>query len=115
MDEEKSLELLRAIAAAGDKANMWTAGESVGLDRGTTEALSLELMDRGYLDMASLSGAVRLTPPGRRGAAGRGRGRTSAGYGGAVRSHRRTGSGPGAHRFKRPEGRPGHPAGRPGA
>lgn len=64
MDEEKSLELLRAIAAAGDKANMWTAGESVGLDRGTTEALSLELMDRGYLHMASLSGAVRLTPQG---------------------------------------------------
>lgn len=64
MDEVKSLEFLRAIAAAGDKANMWTAGQAVGLERGATEALSLELMDRGYLEMASLSGAVRLTPSG---------------------------------------------------
>lgn len=64
MDEVKSLEFLRAVAAAGDKANMWTAGQAVGLERGATETLSLELMDRGYLEMASLSGAVRLTPSG---------------------------------------------------
>lgn len=64
MDETKSLEFLRAIAAAGEKANMWTAGEAVGLDRAATETISLELMDGGYLEMASLSGAVRLTPQG---------------------------------------------------
>lgn len=64
MDDIKRVEFLRAIAAAGDKANMWTAGEAVGLDRTATETLSLEFMDRGYLEMASLSGAVRLTPQG---------------------------------------------------
>lgn len=64
MDEVKSLEFLRAVAAAGDKANMWSAGEAVGLDRGATESLSLELMDQGYLEMASLSGAIRLTAKG---------------------------------------------------
>jgi hypothetical protein len=64
MDEVKSLEFLRAVAAAGDKANMWSAGEAVGLERGATESLSLELMDQGYLEMASLSGAIRLTAKG---------------------------------------------------
>ncbi|MCB2191248.1 MAG: hypothetical protein KQI62_06760 [Deltaproteobacteria bacterium] len=64
MDEVKSLEFLRAIATEGETANMWTAGEAVGLDRGATESLGLELMDRGYLEMASLSGAVRLTTQG---------------------------------------------------
>lgn len=61
MDDVKRLEFLRAVAAAGDKANMWTAGEAVGLGRAATETLSLDLMDLGYLEMASLSGAVRLT------------------------------------------------------
>ncbi len=64
MDELKRLEFLRALASAGEKANMWTAGQAVGLERAATENLSLELMDQGYLEMASLSGAVRLTPQG---------------------------------------------------
>jgi hypothetical protein len=64
MDDVKRLEFLRAIAAAGDGANMWVAGESVGLDRAATENLSLDLMGMGYLEMASLSGAVRLTDKG---------------------------------------------------
>lgn len=38
MDEVKNLEFLRAVAAAGDKANMWSAGETVGLDRGPRKA-----------------------------------------------------------------------------
>lgn len=64
MDDNTKLEFLRAVAAAGDKANMWAVGEGLGLERIPTENLAVGLMEMGYLEMASLSGAVRLTPKG---------------------------------------------------
>lgn len=64
MDEVKRLEFLRQLAQAGEAANMWTAGQAVGLDRASTEQLSLDLLTQGVLEMASLSGGVRLTAAG---------------------------------------------------
>ncbi|RJX33423.1 MAG: hypothetical protein C4525_09150 [Desulfarculus sp.] len=64
MEDVKRLEFLRQLASAGAKANMWRAGEAVGLDHAATEQLSLDLMAQGLLEMASLSGAVRLTESG---------------------------------------------------
>ncbi|MEW5912007.1 MAG: hypothetical protein AB1814_05595 [Thermodesulfobacteriota bacterium] len=64
MEDLKRLEFLRRLAAAGAKANMWRAGEALGLDHAATEQLSLDLMTQGLLEMASLSGGVRLTEAG---------------------------------------------------
>ncbi len=64
MDDNTKLEFLKAIAAAGDSANMFAVGETLGLERNATENLGVELMERGYLEMASLSGGVRLTAKG---------------------------------------------------
>ncbi|MCF8032115.1 MAG: hypothetical protein K9K66_02595 [Desulfarculaceae bacterium] len=64
MDDLKKLEFLKALAEAGDSANMWTAGEAVGLEHNAIENLGVELMNQGYLEMASLSGGVRLTDKG---------------------------------------------------
>ncbi len=61
MDDLKRLEFLRQLALEGDSANMWNAGEAVGLDRAATEALAMDLMAQGVLEMASLSGGVKLT------------------------------------------------------
>ena len=64
MDDNTKLEFLKAIAAAGDSANMWTAGEALGLEHNVIENLGVGLMEQGYVEMASLSGGVRLTAKG---------------------------------------------------
>lgn len=70
MDDARSLELLKQLAAAGEAANLWQAGEALGLDRGQAEDLGTGLMAQGYLEMVNLSGAVRLTDSGRQALAG---------------------------------------------
>jgi hypothetical protein len=65
MDPEQRSRFLQAIAAAGDSADMWQAGQDLGLERSDTESLATALMAEGLLEMVSLSGKVRLTPAGR--------------------------------------------------
>lgn len=65
MSEDKELELLRRLAAAGDQANMWEAGAAMGLDRSATETLAMELFAKQAMEVANLSGKVRLTAAGR--------------------------------------------------
>ena len=64
--EQQRSRFLRAIADAGDSADMWQAGQDLGLERSHTENLATALMAEGLLEMVSLSGKVRLTPEGRR-------------------------------------------------
>jgi hypothetical protein len=64
MDDVKRLEFLRQLALEGDKANMCSAGEAVGLDRAASEALGMDLMAQGVLEMVSLGGRVALTTSG---------------------------------------------------
>lgn len=65
MDEERSLEFLRLIDQAGQDGNMWETGEAMGLERYQSEDLATDLMGRGYLEMVSLNGKVRLTQDGK--------------------------------------------------
>jgi len=65
MDDARSLKLLEQVAAAGEAANLWQAGEALGLDRGQAEDLGTGLMAQGYLEVVNLSGAVRITESGR--------------------------------------------------
>ena len=64
MDDVKRLEFLRQLALEGEGANMWSAGEAVGLDRAATETLAMDFMAQGVLEMVSLSGRVLLTASG---------------------------------------------------
>jgi hypothetical protein len=59
--DSKQADFLRQLAAAGDEANMWQAGEAMGLNRDDTETLATELMATGRLEFVNLSGKVRLT------------------------------------------------------
>ncbi len=65
MFDDKHLDLLRRLHAAGDQANLWSAGGEMGLDRPATETLAMDLMAGGALEVVSLSGKVRLTDKGR--------------------------------------------------
>ncbi|MFH1058940.1 MAG: hypothetical protein V1797_09730 [Pseudomonadota bacterium] len=65
MSEDKDLELLRRLAAAGDAANMWEAGAAMGLDRSATETLAIDLFAKQAMEVANLSGKVRITATGR--------------------------------------------------
>ncbi|KMY67796.1 hypothetical protein AAU61_07935 [Desulfocarbo indianensis] len=65
MDNERSLEFLRLIDQAGQDGNMWETGEAMGLEKYQSEDLATELMGRGYLEMVSLNGKVRLTQAGK--------------------------------------------------
>ena len=64
MEQKKRLDFLQELARAKDGANMWRAGEAIGLNRDDTEALSLDLLSGGLLEMVNLSGGVRLTEDG---------------------------------------------------
>jgi hypothetical protein len=64
MEPENKLSFLRELAKAGEKANMWQAGQALGLDRHAVETLCLDLISAGVLEMVSLSGTVRLTESG---------------------------------------------------
>ncbi|MFH1034859.1 MAG: hypothetical protein V1806_10175 [Pseudomonadota bacterium] len=68
--ENKHLEFMAALAQAGEEANMWQAGQSLGLDRGATEALAMDLLAQSALEVVNLSGKVRITPAGRQLCAG---------------------------------------------
>jgi hypothetical protein len=59
--DSKQADFLRHLADAGDEANMWQAGEAMGLSRDDTETLATELMATGQLEFVNLSGKVRLT------------------------------------------------------
>lgn len=66
MSDDRDLELLRRLAAAGDSANMWEAGAEMGLDRPATETLAMNLFAQSAMEVVNLSGKVRLTEAGRR-------------------------------------------------
>lgn len=66
MLESQDLDLLRRLAAAGDKANMWEAGAEMGLDRPATETLAMNLFAQQAMEVVNLSGKVRITEAGRR-------------------------------------------------
>ncbi len=51
---------------AGGQDNMWKAGQALGLERGETESLALELAGEGLVEIVSLSGKLRLTPEGQK-------------------------------------------------
>ncbi|MCB2185708.1 MAG: hypothetical protein KQJ78_04780 [Deltaproteobacteria bacterium] len=65
MHEELKKNFLEKLAAAGGQGSMWDLGQGLGLDRAATEPLGLELMSEGLVEMASLSGGIRLTEAGR--------------------------------------------------
>jgi hypothetical protein len=71
--DDKVRELLQAVQARGGEANMWEAGQALGLTRDQTEGLATEAMGESLLEMVSLSGKVRLTEQGAE-AAGAGQG-----------------------------------------
>lgn len=64
MEERNRLAFLAAVDQAGGRANMWEIGEAMGLERGDTEQLCTELLSDGLLELASLSGGVRITEQG---------------------------------------------------
>lgn len=66
MLESQDLDLLRRLAEAGDKANMWEAGAEMGLDRPATETLAINLFAQQAMEVVNLSGKVRITEAGRR-------------------------------------------------
>jgi hypothetical protein len=68
--EEKLRELLQAVQHRGGQADMWEAGQALGLRRDQTEALATEAMGENLLEMVSLSGKVRLTEEGAKAAVG---------------------------------------------
>lgn len=57
-------QLLESLAQAGEGANLFQAGEAMGLDRTQTENLGTALMTDGLLEMVSLSGGVKVTDQG---------------------------------------------------
>ena len=63
---EQSLALLRKLAESDKEPNMWDAGRDLGLERGVTENLALEMMSQGLLEMVSLSGLEETMPGGER-------------------------------------------------
>lgn len=52
-------------ANPGHTANMWSVGEGLGLDRGETENIVMEMVSDGLLEIKSLSGGLSLTESGR--------------------------------------------------
>lgn len=64
MDEHKRLEFLNQLSQSSGDANMWELGESMGLERQETEAITTTLMADGLLELVSLAGTVRLTDQG---------------------------------------------------
>ncbi len=66
MHEKNKLEFLGGLSQAGDQANMWQTGQAMGLNRDASEALAMDLMSQGLLEIVNLSGKVRLTEAGRR-------------------------------------------------
>ena len=64
MNEHSQMQLLELLAAGKGPANMWEAGEQLGWDRHTTEDMATDLMAKGLVAIASLSGGVRVTEEG---------------------------------------------------
>lgn len=62
--DPQARELLAAVQQAGDSANLWEAGQSLGLERSRAEDLGTGLMAEGLLEMVNLGGAVRVSPAG---------------------------------------------------
>ncbi len=63
MDENAS-RFLASLGAAGGQGNMWELGAQLGLERPDCEALCLDLMSQGLLEMVNLAGAVKLSRAG---------------------------------------------------
>ena len=63
-EEQGRMQLLEKLAAEKNGGNMWKVGESLGWDRRTTENMATDLMGRGLLAIANLSGGVRVTEEG---------------------------------------------------
>ena len=63
-EEQGRMQLLEKLAAGKNGGNMWKVGESLGWDRQTTEDVATDLMGRGLLAIANLSGGVRVTDEG---------------------------------------------------
>jgi len=64
--------MLRAIyqetgGAGNQTAGMWAIGEKLGLDRGRTEDIAMQLVADGLVEIKSLSGGLSLTEEGRAG------------------------------------------------
>ncbi len=68
--DPQAIALLKQLSQAGDTVDMRQVGEQMGLDRAAVETLGVDLMAQGYLEMVSLSGAVRVTDAGRQAAGG---------------------------------------------
>ena len=64
MDQSESGRLLEYLAGIEGAANMWEAGEALGMQRQDTENAATDLMAQGYLAIANLSGGVRVTQEG---------------------------------------------------
>ena len=65
-DQRQVFEAVRrqAETASGGTVNMWSLGDSLGLDRGRTEDAFMGLVGEGLLEIKSLSGGVVLTEAG---------------------------------------------------
>jgi hypothetical protein len=65
MNDDMLRDFMARVAAAGDRASLQEVGEALGIDRGQADEISMQLMGEGFLEIVSLSGAVRLTDAGK--------------------------------------------------